>query len=100
VVVGVNKFSDGEAPPIIPAPDFAALEQGQKERLAAVKAKRVAADVARTLAAIKAAAPAYASPGASRSPLIPLIIDAVRARATVGEISNVLRDVWSEYRPS
>ena len=100
VIVGVNKFSDGEAPPIIPAPDFAALEQGQKERLAAVKAKRVAADVQRTLAAIKAAAPAYATPGASRSPLMPLVIDAVRARATVGEISDVLRDVWSEYRPA
>jgi methylmalonyl-CoA mutase N-terminal domain/subunit len=30
---------------------------------------------------------------------MPLIIDAVKARATVGEISDLLRDVWGEYRP-
>jgi methylmalonyl-CoA mutase, N-terminal domain len=55
--------------------------------------------VARTLAALRAAAPAYAAPGAARTPLMPLIIDAVRARATVGEISDVFRDCWGEYRP-
>ncbi len=99
VVVGVNKFSDGEAPPIIPAPDFASLEQGQRERLAAVKASRSAAEVQRALTAIKAAAPAYAKSGAAREALMPLVIDAVRARASVGEISDVLRSVWGEYRP-
>jgi methylmalonyl-CoA mutase N-terminal domain/subunit len=31
---------------------------------------------------------------------MPLIIDAVRARATVGEISDVFRAVWGEYRPA
>jgi hypothetical protein len=30
---------------------------------------------------------------------MPLIIDAVRARATVGEIADALRASWSEYRP-
>jgi len=30
---------------------------------------------------------------------MPWILEAVRARATVGEISNVLRGVWGEYRP-
>lgn len=107
VLVGVNKFADGEDPPIIPAPNFAALEQGQRERLAAVKATRDAQAVTRALAAIREAAPAYAqaSPvgGAApvaRTPLMPLIVDAVKARATVGEISDVLRDVWGEYRPS
>jgi len=99
VIVGVNKFGDGEAPPIIPAPDFAALEQGQKARLAAVKAKRDAKAVAAALGAIKAAAPAYAKPGAARAPMMPLVVEAVKARATVGEISDVLRDVWGEYRP-
>ena len=99
VIVGVNKFGDGEAPPIIPAPDFAMLEQGQRARLAAVRAKRDAKSVEAALEAIRAEAPRYAVPGASRGPLMPLLIDAVKARATVGEISDVLRAVWGEYRP-
>ena len=51
------------------------------------------------LAAIRAAAPAYAKPGAPRAALLPFVIDAVRARATVGEVSDLLRAVWGEYRP-
>lgn len=100
VIVGVNKFADGEDPPIIPAPNFSELERGQKERLAAVRASRDAAKLAAAMDALKAAAPAYAQPGAARVPLMPLIIDAVRARGTVGEISDLLREVWGEYRPS
>jgi methylmalonyl-CoA mutase N-terminal domain/subunit len=99
VIVGVNKFADGVEPPIIPAPDFRALEKGQVERLAAMKAKRDKGAVAKALAAMTAVAPAYAKAGAKREPLMPLIIDAVRARATVGEISDALRGVWGEYRP-
>ena len=99
VIVGVNKFGDGEAPPIIPAPDYASLEQGQRERLAAVRAKRDASAVAKALDAIRAAAPAYARPGAARVAMMPLVIEAVKARATVGEISDVLRGTWGEYRP-
>jgi methylmalonyl-CoA mutase N-terminal domain/subunit len=102
VIVGVNKFADGEEPPIIPAPDFASLERGQKERLAVVKAKRDAKAVERALAAVRAAAPAYANVGAragDRTPMMPLLVDAVRARATVGEIADTLRAAWGEYRP-
>ncbi len=99
VIVGVNAFEDGEDPPIIPAPDFKALEEGQRARLAGVRSRRDAAAMTQALAAIGAAAPAYASAG-ERAPLMPLIIDAVRARATVGEISDVLRAAWGEYRPS
>jgi methylmalonyl-CoA mutase N-terminal domain/subunit len=36
----------------------------------------------------------------ARPPLMPLIIDAVRARATVGEIADALRESWREYRPA
>ncbi len=99
VIVGVNRFGDGEAPPIIPAPDFKALEAGQVARLANVKATRDARAVAAALEAIRAAAPAYAASGAARAPLMPLVIDAVKARATVGEVADVLRGVWGEYRP-
>jgi methylmalonyl-CoA mutase N-terminal domain/subunit len=30
---------------------------------------------------------------------MPVIVEAVRARATLGEISDTLRDAWGEYRP-
>ncbi len=101
VIVGVNKFADGEEPPIIPAPDFAELERGQRARLAAAKAKRDGVAVGRALDAIAAAAPTYLpAAGSPAAPLMPLIIDAVRARASVGEISDALRRVWGEHRAS
>jgi methylmalonyl-CoA mutase N-terminal domain/subunit len=100
VIVGVNRFGDGEDPPIIPAPDFAALEAGQRERLAAVRAARDGAAVEQALDAIRMMAAAYVSTAAlGHPPLMPLLIDAVRARATVGEISDVMREGWGEYRP-
>ncbi|MBX3175473.1 MAG: methylmalonyl-CoA mutase [Gemmatimonadaceae bacterium] len=100
VIVGVNKFADGQDPPIIPAPDFTALEQAQRARVAAMRAARDGAAVDAALGAIAQAAPAYAKASGERAPLMPLIIDAVRARATVGEISDALRKVWGEYRPT
>ncbi len=100
VVVGVNKFADGREPPIIPAPDFAALERSQVDALAAVRRRRDGAAVERALAAVAVVARPYAEPGAAREPLMPLIVDAVRARASVGEISDALAAVWGRYRPS
>jgi methylmalonyl-CoA mutase N-terminal domain/subunit len=38
--------------------------------------------------------------GDTAAPLMPPIIDAVRARATLGEISDTLRGVWGVYRPA
>ena len=101
-IVGVNMFADGEAPPVIPTPDYTELERGQVARLRDVKHGRDAEAVQRALGALGAAAPGYASTdaGAERPSLMPLIIDAVRVRASVGEISDVLRGVWGEYRPA
>ena len=100
VIVGVNKFGDGQAPPVIPAPDFSALERDQVARLAAVKAARDAAAVQAALRALEEAARSYADAGASRRPeLMPLIIDAVRARSSVGEISDALERSWGHYQP-
>jgi len=98
VIVGVNKFGDGQDPPVIPAPDFSTLERGQVLNLAVVRAARDGARLARSLAALSAAAEAYAT-AATRTPLMPLIIDAVRARASVGEISDTFALVWGAYRP-
>jgi methylmalonyl-CoA mutase N-terminal domain/subunit len=99
VVVGVNRFGDGQDPPIIPTPDFSALEQGQVGRLAEVRARRDGALVERTLATLRETAVPYADPDAANPPLMPLILDAVRARASVGEISDTLATVWGKYRP-
>ncbi len=101
VVVGVNKFSDGQDPPIIPSPDFSALEMGQIAGLKQVKASRDNAAVLAALQAIADIAPEYlpAHIGA-RAPLMPRIIDAVRLRASVGEIADTLEKVWGRYQPS
>lgn len=101
VVVGVNKFGDGQDPPIIPAPDFSALEVGQVAGLKHVKASRDNAAVLAALQAIADIAPEYlpAHVGA-RAPLMPRIIDAVRLRASVGEIADTLEKVWGRYQPT
>jgi methylmalonyl-CoA mutase N-terminal domain/subunit len=99
-VVGVNAFADDSEIPVIPRPNFAELEKGQVSRLKSARKKRDAKAVERALAAIKSAAPGYLKGGvADRQPLMPLIIDAVRARASVGEISDALVAVWGMHRP-
>ncbi|MEO6443654.1 MAG: methylmalonyl-CoA mutase family protein [Gemmatimonadaceae bacterium] len=100
VVVGVNAYSDGAEPPIFPSPDFSRLEREQVERVVAVRASRDAARVATALATLRAAAASYTSDETDTVPLMPLIVEAVRARATVGEISDTLQHEWSTYRPA
>jgi methylmalonyl-CoA mutase, N-terminal domain len=97
VVVGVNRFGDGQEPPVIATPDFTALESEQVARVTGVKGRRNAAAVTGCLDALRVAATATRR---SRPPLMPLIIEAVRARASVGEISDCLRGAWGEYRAS
>jgi methylmalonyl-CoA mutase N-terminal domain/subunit len=93
VVVGVNRYVTDEPIPVIPAPDYATLAAGQRQRLAGAKARRNGAAAGRALDAVGAAAKQ------AESPLMPAILEAVRARATVGEISDRLRDEWGVYRP-
>ncbi|MCC6319198.1 MAG: methylmalonyl-CoA mutase [Gemmatimonadaceae bacterium] len=101
VVVGMNKFSDGVEPPEIPAPDFSALERDQVSRVRDLRSRRDTQAVGRALSALGAAATTYADApdSAGREPLMPLMVEAVRSRATVGEISDVLRERFGEYRP-
>ncbi len=97
VVVGVNRFEDGKESPPIPAPDFSALEAGQVASVKAVRAKRSANDVETALAELRNGARTIVGPDAI--PMMPLIILAVRARATVGEIADTLGGVWGRYTP-
>ena len=95
VVVGVNRFTErgeNEVTPILSiGPE---VEERQRRRLAAVRAGRDAEAVRKTLAAVASDA---AQPEVN---LMPSILDAVRARASVGEIVGALVDVfgrWTEH---
>jgi methylmalonyl-CoA mutase N-terminal domain/subunit len=100
-IVGVNRFADDSTPPDIPTPDYSALERDQVASLRAVRAKRDDGAVRRALDALVDAAGPYASDDAgARTALMPRIVDAVRARASVGEISDALASVWGTYRPN
>src|SRR5213076_2063290 len=94
LVVGVNEYADEQDVPSVPAPEYSALALAQRRRVAEQRGTREGGRVQRTLEALQAA---------GRDPAAPLmepILDAVRARATVGEISDVLRGVWGVYRPA
>jgi methylmalonyl-CoA mutase N-terminal domain/subunit len=92
VVVGVNRFTDDSPALPIETPDYSTLEAEQRARLAAVKRGRDASAVGNALDKVLQAA-------GTSAPLMSPIIDAVRARATLGEISDTLRQVWGLYRP-
>jgi len=91
VLVGVNRFTDHKPIPAVPSPDYSALADQQTARLAAARAGRDGARSSAALAGLEQAA------GGSE-PLMPRILEAVRARATLGEISDTLRGVWGVYR--
>jgi methylmalonyl-CoA mutase N-terminal domain/subunit len=96
VIVGVNRFADQNDALSIPAPDYSALEKAQVKSVKAVRKKRDASKVKRALGALREASGA----SSTDTRLMPLIVDAVRARATVGEISGALAENWGYFRPS
>jgi methylmalonyl-CoA mutase N-terminal domain/subunit len=91
VVVGVNRFTDDESvrPPLQRIDP--ALEREQVERIARLRADRDAATWAAALDELEAAA-------RGSDNVMPAMIEAVKARATLGEISDRLRQVWGEHR--
>ena len=99
-IVGVNRFADGTDAEVAPSPDYSALEREQASRVRAVRASRDGAVVQTAVCALREAASAIADfAGKPHAPLMPLIIDAVRARASVGEISDVFSTAWGAYQP-
>jgi methylmalonyl-CoA mutase, N-terminal domain len=92
IVVGVNDFvEDQELPTEILRID-PKLEEEQKARVRAVRARRDAQRVATAIEALDRAA-------SGRDNLMPAIVEAVRCYVTLGEISDVLRRQFDEYRP-
>jgi methylmalonyl-CoA mutase N-terminal domain/subunit len=90
VVVGVNRFTIDTDEPYEPLRVDPAIEAEQRARLAQVRADR--GDISDLLEAVRAAA------RGTDNVLVPMKA-ALRARATVGEVSDALRDVWGEYTP-
>jgi methylmalonyl-CoA mutase, N-terminal domain len=101
VIVGVNRFTDDREEVKIASPDYSALEQAQAARVREIRAGRDSEKCSRAVAALHGGARELIS-GARRDAavLVPLIVAAVRARATVGEISAALALVWGTYTPS
>jgi len=90
VVVGVNRFTDESSAPRADAPDYSELAGQQHARLTEARHRR-------TPAAVTAALRALADAAGTAAPLMPAIIEAVRVRATIGEISDVFRAAWGRY---
>jgi methylmalonyl-CoA mutase N-terminal domain/subunit len=91
IIVGVNRFQiqEDKKPPLLRVnPE---VEKTQVTQLAEVKNKRNVEQVTRSLASLEAAAQGSEN-------LMPYIYDCVKEYATLGEICNVLRKVFGEYK--
>src|SRR5580658_9556084 len=89
ILVGVNAFTQDAAPVPVTAVD-PRIESEQVERLRALRARRDARAHATALEKVELAA-------RGRANVLPPLLEAVKAYATVGEISNVLRAAWGEH---
>jgi methylmalonyl-CoA mutase N-terminal domain/subunit len=89
-IVGVNDFVSGEEPPIPTLYIGEDAGRTQLARLEDVRRRRDAVAVERALQALDRAA-------RSEENVMPALLDATRAYATVGEMCDALRAVWGEY---
>ncbi|MFD8615601.1 methylmalonyl-CoA mutase family protein, partial [Streptomyces sp. NPDC059631] len=93
VVVGVNRFRLDAEEPYEPLRVDPAIEAQQAERLTRLRAERDQQAVDTALAALKRAAEG------TDNVLYPMK-EALRARATIGEVCDALRQIWGTYVPS
>jgi methylmalonyl-CoA mutase N-terminal domain/subunit len=91
IIVGVNKFAIEKEEPVPPFRINDNIRQQQTEKLQALKARRDAKRVTACLQAIQQKA-------TTGENLMPAVIEAVEAHCTLGEISDVLRVVFGEFR--
>ena len=92
VVVGLNRYVLDTEEPYEPLRVDPAIEVAQRDRLAKLRADRDATVVDKALDGLVVAA------AGAGNVLYPMK-DALRARATVGEVCDALRGVWGTYRP-
>jgi len=93
IIVGVNDFGVEEDNPGELLKVDHELERRQKEKLSSLRLRRPDGETRLALKAIVGAA----RDGAN---LMPFILDAVRVYATLGEISDAMRDVFGEHKPA
>jgi methylmalonyl-CoA mutase N-terminal domain/subunit len=92
VVVGVNRFALDEEEPYQPLRVDPAIEEAQARRLATLRAERDNPAVIRALSSLRQAA-------AGKANVLYPLKDALRLRATVGEVCETLRGEWGRYQP-
>jgi methylmalonyl-CoA mutase N-terminal domain/subunit len=90
IVVGVNDYVVSDEAEIHTLRIDPEMERKQRGRVEATRAKRDSAEVERALGALKAAA-------ATEANLMPLILEAARARASEGEMVSALQEVFGSY---
>ena len=93
IVVGVNRYAESDLAPVSILQINSQIEQEQVVRLAGFRARRDKSEVDRTLHEVTEIA-------STEENLMPAILRAVKACATVGEISAALRRVFGEFRES
>jgi methylmalonyl-CoA mutase N-terminal domain/subunit len=93
IIVGVNQFTGNHEAPTDILRVNPAIEATQKARLERLRAERPKAAAEAALARVESAA-------RDGSNLMPPIVDAVRAYATLGEIADAMRRVFGEYHPA
>jgi len=91
IIVGVNRFTVKEDPPKDLLKIKPEVEIAQKKALADVKARRNGSVVQQKLASLSQAAQGTEN-------LMPFILDAVKSYATLGEISDTLREIFGEHQ--
>ncbi len=91
LVVGVNTLQSEQQTPVELLKIDDQVAENQVARLRQVKSERDPRAVARTLAKVEAAA-------RGTDNLMPPVLEAVKAYATLGELSDVFRKVWGQYR--
>jgi methylmalonyl-CoA mutase, N-terminal domain len=91
LIVGVNAFESDQHVPVQLLKIDDDVAERQIARLQRVKAERDQPSVARALAKVEAAA-------RGSDNLMPPVLEAVKAYATLGEVSDVFRKVWGQYR--
>jgi len=90
-VVGVNKYQVDDDEPVETLSIDPCVEPDQENRLASLKSRRDQLRVDQALAALRENA-------AGEAPLLGIILDAVRAYASVGEVCEAMKDVFGSYQ--
>ncbi len=93
IIVGVNDFKTTAEPPTDILRVSPAIEEKQRARLARIRSERDQSAARTALAQVEETA-------RGENNLMPVIIDAVRKWATLGEIADAMRSVFGEYHPS